>query len=300
MKILMCTDGSSFSEDAIRFSGRIARAMGWDISILYVRPKASSEHRIYLTTARKKLNEWNLDIPGVSYLKRAKEILIEIDVAKTLTTGEAELKHTFREGVYGATEIHLVGIHGENVRLRLREGETIDEILEEARVGDYGLIVTGSRGHKGIARYFIGSIAMSVAKHAPCSVLIAKNIKGHEGFLITTDGSDMSEKAEIFIAPIARALDARVTIFSIAEEGTTEDKAMERVRRAEMIISQMGLSYDIKVGIGRPADEIIEEARNHDLVVLSASGSSGVKKFFMGSVPLKVIEYGETPVLIVR
>lgn len=300
MKILMCTDGSSFAEDAIRFSGRIASAMGWDVSVLYVRPKASSEHRIYLTTARKKLTEWDLDIPGISYLKRAKEILVETGVTNTFPAGDVELKQTFREGIYGATEIHLVGVHGENVRLRLREGETIDEILEEAKGGNYDLIVTGSRGHKGIARYFIGSIAMSVAKHAPCSVLIAKNIKGHEGFLITTDGSEMAERAEIFIAPIARALDARVTIFSIAEEGTTEDKAMERARRAEMIVSQMGLTSDIKVGIGRPAEEIIEEARNHDLVVLSASGSSGVKTFFMGSVPLKVIEYGETPVLIVR
>ncbi|MEK7280281.1 MAG: universal stress protein [Nitrospirota bacterium] len=300
MKILMCTDGSGFAEDAIRFSGRIAQAMGWDISILYVRPRASSEHRIHLTTARKKLNEWNLDIPGVSYLKRAKEILMETDAAKILPAVETELKQTFREGVYGATEIHLDGIHGENVRLRLREGETIDEILEEAKGGNYDLIVTGSRGHKGIARYFIGSIEMSVAKHAPCSVLIAKNIKGHEDFLITTDGSEMAERAEIFIAPIARALDARVTILSIAEEGIDEVKAIERARRAEMIVSQMGLTSDIKVGIGRPAEEIIEEARNHDLVVLSASGSSGVKTFFMGSVPLKVIEYGETPVLIVR
>lgn len=300
MKILMCTDGSNFAEDAIRFSGRIARAMGWDISILYVRPKVPSEHRIHLTTARKKLTEWDLDIPGVQYLKRAKEILMEVGVTKTLPTGEAELKHTFREGIYGAIEIHLVGIHGENVRLRLREGEPMEEILEEAKVGNYDLIVTGSRGHKGLTRYFIGSTAMKVAEHASCSVMIAKNIRGNEDFLISTDGSEMAEKAEVFAAPIARALGARVTILSVAEEGETEDVALERTRRAEMVISQLGMTCDLKVRVGRASDEIIEEAKDHDIVVMGASGRSGVKKFFIGSVPLKVIEYGESPVLLVR
>lgn len=300
MKILMCTDGSQFAEDAIRFSGRIAKTMGWDISILYVRPKAPSEHRIHLTTARKKLNEWELDIPGVGYLKKAKEILTEIGFTKTLPTGEAELKHTFREGIYGATEIHLVGVHGENVRLRLREGEAIEEILEEAKIGNYDIIITGSRGHKGLTRYFIGSTALKVAEHATCSVMIAKNIKGNEDFLISTDGSETAEKAELFAAPIARALGANVTILSVAEEDETEDIAMERTRRAEMVISQLGMTCDLKVRAGKAADEIIEEAKEHDIVVMGASGISGVKKFFIGSVPLKVIEYGESPVLLVR
>ncbi len=40
MKVLMCTDGEDFAEDAIRFGGRLAKAMNADVSILHVRPNS--------------------------------------------------------------------------------------------------------------------------------------------------------------------------------------------------------------------------------------------------------------------
>ncbi|HEY5595182.1 MAG TPA: universal stress protein, partial [Nitrospiria bacterium] len=54
------------------------------------------------------------------------------------------------------------------------------------------------------------------------------------------------------------------------------------------------------VRVGRPSEVIIDEAKDHDIVVMGASGSSAVRRFFLGSVPLKVIEYGACPVLLVR
>ena len=62
----------------------------------------------------------------------------------------------------------------------------------------------------------------------------------------------------------------------------------------------MGLNPQVKVLQGAPFEVIINEAKDHDIVVMGASGSSRVRRFFLGSVPLKVIEYGECPVLIVR
>lgn len=300
MKILICTDGEEFAEAALTFGGKFARELKADVSVLYVRPKGPTMDRIHLTTARKKLSEWDLDIPGVSILKRAQEILTRLGITKILPSGEIEMRHTFREGIYGATEIHFLGKHGENVRLRLREGDITEEILEESEIGHYDLIVTGSRGHKGLARYFVGSTALRVAEHAPCSVLIAKNIRQDGSFLMCTDGSTLAEKAEIFGANIAQALSTKATILSVADETVSLQSANDRARRAEMILSQMGIKPRVKVLEGNPFEVIIEEAKDHDIVVMGASGSSPVKRFFLGSVPLKVIEYGECPVLIVR
>jgi len=251
-------------------------------------------------TARKKLGEWNLDIPGVEYLIRAKTILTEIGLTKVVLAKDRQRSHTFHEGIDGATELHLVGIHGENVRLRLREGDAVDEILEEANRGDYDLIIVSSRGHKGLKRYFVGSTALRVADLATCSVLIAKNIRENDNFLLCTDGSPLAEKAEIAGAEMARTLGARVTILAVAEEQSKRKDAVRMARRAEMILAQMRIEAKRKVRVGRPSEEIIGEAKDHDIVVMGSSGSSVIKKFFLGSVPLKVIEYGECPVLIVR
>ena len=139
-----------------------------------------------------------------------------------------------------------------------------------------------------------------MADLAPCSVLIVKNIRGTDEFLICTDGSQLSEKAEIAGAEMARVMGAQVTLLAVAEEESGREEAARMSRRAEMILAQMGIEAKPRVRIGRPFEEIIDEAKGHDIVVMGASGSSAVKKFFLGSVPLKVIEYGECPVLIVR
>lgn len=297
MKFLMCTDGEEHAEAAIRFGGRLAKEMNADASVLHVRRPISSSERVQLTTTRKKLTSWDLDIPGIDYLTRAREIL---DEAGLTPSSKETHSRAFEGGVQGATELHLVGAGGENVRLRLREGDPVEQILEEAEVGGHDLIILGSHGRRGLAGYFVGSTALRVADLATCSVLIAKNIRRDHNFLLCTDGSDLSEKAEIAGAEMARVLGAKVTILSVAEEESRRDEALQSARRAEMILAQMGIEAKVKVRVGHPSEEIAAEAKDHDIVVMGASGSSAVRKFFLGSVPLKVMEYGECPVLIVR
>jgi nucleotide-binding universal stress UspA family protein len=41
------------------------------------------------------------------------------------------------------------------------------------------LIVVGSRGKGGLRRLLLGSVAEFVARHAPCSVLIARSHASH-------------------------------------------------------------------------------------------------------------------------
>ncbi len=302
MKFLMCTDGESYAEDAIRFGGKLAKEMNADVSILHVRPPVSASSRIQLTTARKKLDQWDLELPGVEYLIRAKEILSEIGLTRPIAEKKEEEKisHVFRSGIQGATELHLIGQHGELVRLRMREGHPVDEVLEEADLGDYDLIIVGSRGHQGISKYFVGSTALRIADLAPCGVLIAKNIREDDNFLLCTDGSRLSEKAEIVGAEMAQALGAKMTVLAVAETEENREEASKLARRADMILSQMGVALQHKVRVGRPSEEIIDEAHDHDIVVMGASGSSAAKKFFLGSTPLKVIEYGVCPVLVIR
>lgn len=241
MKVLMCTDGEENAEAAIRFGGRLAKEMDADVSILHVRPPISPRNRVQLTTARKKLGKWNLEIPGVDYLIRAKEILTDIGLTRSSPLSDEKVSHAFRVDINGATELHLVGIRGGLVRLRLREGHPVDEILIEADLGDYDLILVGSRGHRGYSRHFVGTTALRVADLAGCSVLIAKNIREDDNFLLCTDGSQLAEKAEIFGAEIARKLGAKMTVLSVAEEEEKREEAMRLARRAEMILAQMGI-----------------------------------------------------------
>ena len=84
---------------------------------------------------------------------------------------------THRE-IVAATEAHLRAA-GRSVSGELREGHPADQLRQAATDPAGDLIVVGSRGHVGISRLVMGSVAHAVLTHAHCSVLVVK--QPHEG-----------------------------------------------------------------------------------------------------------------------
>ena len=56
----------------------------------------------------------------------------------------------------------------------LREGVVADQIVRVARAQRADLIVIGTHGRTGVARFFLGSVVDRVSEHAHCSVLIVR------------------------------------------------------------------------------------------------------------------------------
>ena len=56
----------------------------------------------------------------------------------------------------------------------VREGSAAAELVEAAKARECDLIVIGTRGHTGLARLVLGSVARNVLVHAPCSVLVVR------------------------------------------------------------------------------------------------------------------------------
>ena len=72
-----------------------------------------------------------------------------------------------------AKELRAAGFNAEGV---VKKGEVRETILENAAEWEADLIVLGSHGRKGVKRFLLGSVAESVARHAPCSVEIVRAV----------------------------------------------------------------------------------------------------------------------------
>jgi len=63
---------------------------------------------------------------------------------------------------------------GVNAETILARGNAADKILENAEKLNVDLIVVGSRGLRGLARFLLGSVSEKVARHSNKPVLIVK------------------------------------------------------------------------------------------------------------------------------
>lgn len=135
--------------------------------------------------------------------------------------------------------------------------------------------------------------------------------------LVAHDGSKSSDKALKKAVELAMNLNASLTVLSVIPElyltelsevdrnrvlealsrETTD--AMERIRK-----SLSGKSMEVKTLIrqGDPAEKILETAQKMkvDLIVTGSHGRHGTKKFLLGSVSSKIVDYSKCPVLVVK
>jgi nucleotide-binding universal stress UspA family protein len=117
--------------------------------------------------------------------------------------------------------------------------------------------------------------------------------------LVGTDGSDTAAKAVGRAVDVARASNARLTIFSVARPAAGEEIVATEASRHE----SSGVPIDTKVVQGEPAAALIEECRggDYDLLVLGNRGMTGVARFLrLGSVPNKVSHHLPCSILIVK
>jgi nucleotide-binding universal stress UspA family protein len=141
-------------------------------------------------------------------------------------------------------------------------------------------------------------------------------MRWYRNILIPTDGSADAQAAIAAGLEMARRLNADVTIISIIDvralisihqgigvpdqhsyQQRAADAAVEDVLKAAR---EMGVRATVIVRRGNPADDIIEESRRHDLIVMGTKGRTGVAHLFLGSVAEKVVRFAACPVLVIR
>ena len=63
---------------------------------------------------------------------------------------------------------------GLQTEARVLTGDPRDVLVRTARDEGADLVVVGSHGRSGIAKFILGSVAAHVMTHAPCSVVVVK------------------------------------------------------------------------------------------------------------------------------
>ena len=268
-KILVATDGSSFSADAVKVA--IAMCV------------KSGAH----------LYPFNMVLTNPEYEALAPEL-----VEKASEDVRAHLESVVAEA----------GRQGVGATMMMRLGDRPDvEIVAAAEAINADLVVMGQQGRRGLARMMVGDATLRVIGSGTCSVLSVPVGAGmwHNRILLGTDGSRFADAAAISAAKIAHCCAAPITVVSALVPSHSEarqQEGREAVKRTTAQLKQDGLDVDGVASPGEADDVIIKLAKEKraDLIVVGTHGRTGFGKVLLGSVSERVIGKAKCAVLVVK
>jgi nucleotide-binding universal stress UspA family protein len=269
---------------------------------------------------------------GIALLHNAKIVLVhaqgsdapvaEVDNALLAQLGEVSAAMRAEEAVRLADKLAEIQALGLPAAVISRVGPP-DEVLAGA-AHDEGaqLIVVGTHGHTGVARFLLGSVANATVRRAPCDVLIVRGDPVRAAYarpLVATDFSPAAAKAignASNLVPAGTRLDVvhawqlpagswGATLLGQARFpwSTVRDAVLASARtQAEKLVAEYGPGFEVELVQGPPAQVITEtsERGGHDLIVVGAHGNRGFRRLLLGSVAESIVRHAHCSVLVVH
>lgn len=304
-RILACIDGSDQSFITVRVAARFAVNDDCDLIVLYVRPIDQGLHSggLQVRLARQNMMDAGFELPGVSHLRRALDILAEEGIDTAAWTRRTEHQDAWGDPA-GDNKVEYISPTGSSVVLKLKTApDAANGILDQYELGPYNLMILGepSRWRGEFKAFFDAGIVQSVTGMAPCSVLVARQSLDRRGFFICTDGTSRSMQAVRRSAVLAHMTAEPITLFSAATEEVGRAAAEEAVANAKALLKAMGIPVaETKTAVGRPAEEIVESGSLYRFIVVTDEGRSRLERLFKGSTATEVVRKARTSVLNVR
>lgn len=265
-KLLVATDGSTYSENAVKKAILLAK-------------KCSS--RLFAISVVITNLEFEVTMPQI----------VEEEEKKAREHLESIKARASKENV----DCNITVIHGD---------EPYQDIVRKASENRVDMIIVGRHGRTGLLRLMMGSVAAKVIGHAPCNILVISPAAttDFKNILIATDGSRYSEAAVREAIGIAKRCNSSLVIVSVASLDVEIKSAEDNVKRAVELASKEGVKAEGVTIIGKPYEAIVEAAqqKHADLIVVGSHGRRGLERLLMGSVTEKVIGHMEAGVLVVK
>jgi len=304
-RILVCLDGTEESYEGVKIAKEIGASDDCDIILLYVRPidQGLRSGGLQMRVARQNMLEWDLDLPGIQYLKLGRNMLIEAEEQRsewqTISSHKA-----IRGDPLGDNKIEYRNKAGKSIVLKLKTApDAASGILDQYELGPYNLMIIGkpSRWRGQVKSLFRMSVVQRVSMLSRCSVMIARETPGREGYLICHDGSDHSMDAVRRTAVLAQHCGKKVTLLGVAKVEEDRGKVKAQLEAACANLDRIGIPTETPIcDIGDPVQRILEVGKSFELITVSEYGNSRLRRLFGGSVAFDVLGAATSSVLDVK
>ncbi len=193
--------------------------------------------------------------------------------------------------------VSFAGLEAGNFKLIWKSGEPAGTIIEVCKEEAMDLLIAGALRHENLLKYYVGSIALKILRHAPCSllILIEPKVKAIRYRCVAIESEDLTPTSRVLAAGAAMATlkkadhlyfvrEAKLYALGLSvlseysrEEisGMRKNMLQQEFEKVEERVAQLdlkGTPFNIKIISGKTGYELRKYASHihADLLVLGA------------------------------
>jgi len=278
--LLICTDGSNYSQECCRYGAWLAKQARAHVEVLYV------------TDLRQ------FEVPVVADLSGS----LGIQPFEGMVTHLQEVEEQKAEFVKNSalSIFEAVGL-SDRVQFHHETGLLVDAIDAYAARAD--LVLLGKRGENvNFATEHLGSMLERVVRSAskPCLVT-PRQFRPIDHVAVAYDGSPSCKKALEFMSKVELFTAFNLQVI-VVNEGRHEDEAAELLAEAEVMLNRFSLYPACQVlnGVAETAIADYVKQTKVDLLVAGAYGHTRIRELLIGSTTTALLRNCYVPVLCFR
>ena len=284
--ILLCTDGSAYSQVSYEYAAWLAQRMELAIEVLYVTDRRGEQ--------AVQTPDFSGSIGIDSYQQLLNE-LVELEAAR------AKINHQRAKIILQEAKKFFSDRDINNVKLTHETGFLVD--LFHKLEGDSDLIILGKRGENAnFAPEHLGANMERIVRssHKPCLVT-PREFKPINRILLAYDGSKSCQKAVDYLAKLPAFSDLELHIICVATR-RGEEAAIKNLETASAIVKAAGFNPICEVLHGNPESEIEKyvQQKNIDFLLMGAYGHSRIRHLVIGSTTTQMLRSSHIPVVLFR
>lgn len=179
------------------------------------------------------------------------------------------------------------------------KGDPAGSLVAIAQEVPDSLIVVGAHGLVSATSRLSGSTSNDLSHNSTADVLFVRNrVARVETVALATDGSETSLLAVRTGYAFAAALQARISLVTVAETVEAGDQLLEEVEE-KLLAENSGTSIERRTITGSAADSLVSETVDYDLLVIGNRGMSGIARV-LGSTANTITHKAATNLLLVN
>lgn len=294
MRILLAVDKNTYSAHIVGEAAKLAANTWADITILGIQPKTASKGRDRDTKADavKFLTDTLF-----SYRENFLDFFEDEDCPYAKNEFSKKMVE-IRRGVWEETDSSKGA--KKKLKMRLRTGNPVKEILAEANEEESDLIVLGCDRANECAWEDAAGVPQKVANDAVCSVLVVKKEERVGRIVCCLDHDRTSQESLEMISQMVTLYGAKLTIVGLTENEILKDDVEKKLDNILRYYLARNIEPWIELVEMSSLDSYIARGDNSRLMALWMGKKSILEKVLPRRKVNKLIKGSESSVLILR